>query len=166
MRITQKSIAISLLIVVVAAAFIFALNYSGKRDFHPVIPIIDPDAYTVTYKSKELTEFPKSVLTNRAVAILDLSNNKLTAIPAEIRQLSTLRELDLSDNKLTGIPAEIGQLSKLEVLNLSNNQLTGLPYELGNLQRLRVLNLSGNQVSQQDLAIIEEKLPNSTTIIE
>lgn len=113
-----------------------------------------------------ITELPKYVLEMTNLEELDISDNALTgALPAEIRKLQKLRILDASGNKMTGVPAEIGQLSQLEQLDLSNNQLTGLPYELGNLQNLRTLILSGNQYSEQDLATIREKLPQTKFVL-
>lgn len=98
---------------------------------------------------------------------LDLSGQNLTgSLKAEIRMVSTLEYIDLSDNNFTGLPAEIGQLSSLETLNLSNNQFTGLPHELGNLSKLKYLNLSGNDISEFDLNIIKEKLPNTNIITD
>ncbi len=124
-------------------------------------------ASSLNLSGQGLTRLPAYVLDRRDLTQLDISNNALDgALPAEIRQLSKLRALDASDNQMTGVPAEIGQLSNLEVLDLSNNQLTGLPYELGNLQNLKTLHLAGNDVSQQDLAIIREKLPKTTQIYE
>ncbi|HLB66801.1 MAG TPA: leucine-rich repeat domain-containing protein [Candidatus Saccharimonadales bacterium] len=117
---------------------------------------------TADYSGKGLSEFPKDVLKDKKITVLDLSDNNLTgAIPAEIHDLANLVRLDLSDNQMTGIPAEVGQLRKLKVLDYSNNQITGLPMELGNLTQLEVLDLSGNNVSQQDLAGIRSKLLNT-----
>ena len=117
---------------------------------------------TADYSSKGLSEFPKDILKDKKITVLDLSDNNLTgAIPAEIHDLANLVRLDLSDNQMTGIPAEVGQLRKLKVLDYSNNQITGLPMELGNLTQLEVLDLSGNNVSQQDLAGIRSKLLNT-----
>lgn len=114
-----------------------------------------------------LTKIPGSVFDRTGLEKLDVSDNQLTgAIQAEIRHLQNLKVLNASNNQMTGLPAEIGQLSKLEVLDLSNNQLTGLPYELGNLKNLKVLNISGNNYSAQDLAIIEQGLPDDVKIIK
>lgn len=96
------------------------------------------------------------------VCNLDLHNQKLTTtLPSQIQQMKNLRVLDVSGNAMTGLPAELGQLTKLEILNVSNNRLTGLPMELGNLTRLRVFDISGNPYSEQDLAQIAAKLPNT-----
>lgn len=121
---------------------------------------------TADYSGQGLTKFPKDVLKDKSVVVLNLSDNELTgAIPAEIHDLSNLEELNLSNNRMTGIPAEVGQLRKLKVLNYANNQITGLPMELGNLTQLEVLDLSGNNVSQQDLAKIRAKLTSTKIIL-
>ena len=80
--------------------------------------------------------------------------------------VTTLEYIDLSNNNFTGLPAEVGQLSNLETLNLSNNNFTGLPHELGNLHKLKYLNLSGNDISEFDLQIIREQLPDTTIITD
>lgn len=117
---------------------------------------------TADYSGKGLTEFPKEVLNQKDIVVLNLSNNNLTgAIPAEIKNLTNLEELNLSNNNMTGIPAEIGQMKKLRILNYSNNQITGLPNELGNLTGLLVFDLSGNNPAQQDLSQIQAKLTNT-----
>jgi len=122
---------------------------------------------TLDLSQRGLAKIPGYVFGMRSLKELDVSNNSLSgAIQAEIRQLSNLRVLRASNNQMTGVPAEIGQLANLEFLDLSNNQLTGLPYELGNLQNLKTLNISGNNYSTADLAVIEEKLPDSVTIIK
>ncbi|OGY91659.1 MAG: hypothetical protein A3B31_03025 [Candidatus Komeilibacteria bacterium RIFCSPLOWO2_01_FULL_53_11] len=146
---------------------------SVRRGTVPVetAPVQQPEqpapSSSLNLSGQGLTQLPAYVLERRDLRQLDISNNALGgALPAEIRQLSELRVLDASDNQMTGVPAEIGQLSKLEVLDLSNNQLTGLPYELGNLQNLKTLHLAGNDVSQQDLAIIRQKLPKTMQIYE
>lgn len=114
---------------------------------------------------KNLSEFPKQVLSNESVTELNLSYNSLTgALPAEIRKLKNLETLDVSHNNMTGIPAEIGQLGSLRILNYSYNEITGLPMELGNLTKLEQLDLRGNDVSQTDLQTIKQKL-TSTTIL-
>ena len=122
-----------------------------------------PASKTADYSGKGLAKFPKEVLGQTNLVILDISDNNLTgALPAEIRHLTKLEELNASNNKMTGIPAEIGQLSKLKTLNYANNQITGLPLELGNLTQLDVLDLRGNpNVSQYDLSLIRPKLPNT-----
>lgn len=121
---------------------------------------------TLDLSNKNLDKIPSYVFNMTELEKLDVSHNALTgAIQAEIRQLRNLKVLDASDNQMTGVPAEVGQLSKLEVLDLSNNQLTGLPNELGNLKNLKTLNLSGNAYSQQDLAGIRQKLPNTDFIL-
>jgi hypothetical protein len=98
---------------------------------------------------------------------LDLSGQNLSgSLKAEIRMVSTLEYIDLSDNNFTGLPAEVGQLPSLETLNLSDNQFTGLPHELGNLSKLKYLNLSGNDISEFDLKIIRDRLPNATIITD
>jgi|SRR3989344_1575345 len=117
---------------------------------------------TADYSGKGLTTFPKAVLSDKSITVLDLSNNNLTgALPAEIHDLANLETLDVSDNQMTGIPAEVGQLKHLKVLNYANNKITGLPNELGNLTQLEIMDLSGNNVSQQDLAQIRAKLTNT-----
>ncbi len=114
------------------------------------------------YSGKDLTTFPKEVLSDRSITVLILANNNLTgALPAEIHDLVNLEQLDASNNLMTGIPAEIGQLKHLKILNYANNKITGLPNELGNLTQLEVLDLRGNNVSQQDLAQIRAKLTST-----
>ena len=121
---------------------------------------------TADYSSKDLALFPKEILKDKSISVLDLSNNKLTgAIPAEIHDLVNLEELNLSNNQMTGIPAEVGQLKNLKILNYANNKITGLPLELGNLTHLQTLDLSGNNISQQDLAQIKYKLLNTQIIL-
>lgn len=109
----------------------------------------------------ELFKVPAYVFGQFRLEELDLSHNRLTgSLPAEIRLLARLRRLDVSDNVMTGVPAEIGQLSELRSLDLSNNRLTGLPRELAYLKNLEMLDLSGNDVSESDLKIITDALPN------
>ena len=122
-----------------------------------------PASAQADYSGKGLTKFPKEVLDQTNLVILDISDNNLTgALPAEIRHLTKLEELNVSNNKMTGIPAEVGQLSKLKTLNYANNQITGLPQELGNLTQLEVLDLRDNpKISQYDLSLISPKLPNT-----
>lgn len=117
-------------------------------------------------RNSGITKLPAYVLDMTNLEELDISNNKLTgALPAEIRKLQNLRILDASNNQMTGVPAEIGQLSKLEQLDLSYNQLTGLPNELGNLKNLKTLILTGNTYSEQDLAGIRAKLPQTNFVL-
>ena len=114
---------------------------------------------TANYSGKGLTEFPKEVLNQTNITVLNLANNNLTgALPSEIQKLINLVELNVSGNQMTGIPAEVGQLRHLQILNYANNQITGLPMELGKLTQLKILDLSGNNVSQLDLAGIKAKL--------
>ena len=97
---------------------------------------------------------------------LNLSGRGLTgSLKAEIRLLSELETLNVSGNSFTGLPAEVGQLTQLQTLNLAGNPLTGLPHELGNLQNLTVLDLRGTDASETDLAIISDRLPNTTNIL-
>lgn len=112
-----------------------------------------------------LMEVPSDVFTAPQLTILDLSHNSLHGtLPAEIRFLENLRVLDLSDNTFTGVPAEVGRLTHLQTLDLSNNPITNLPHEIGNLKHLEVLDLRGTHYSQQDLAIIRQKLPTNVEI--
>jgi len=124
---------------------------------------------SVTDKVQEVgakTEIYDGVSISNNARIVDLSGQGLTgSLKAEIRFIASVKVLNLSNNQFTGLPAEVGQLSKLETLNLSNNQLTGIPHEIGNLQNLHILDLSGNDISQTDLEVIRERLPNSTTVI-
>lgn len=120
---------------------------------------------TLDYSGKNLSQFPKEILSQKNTEKLDLSDNALTgALPAEIHELQNLQILDISNNQMTGLPAELGHLSHLRILDASNNRLTGLPYELGDLANLEILDLTGNAVSTQDLEIIRAKLPPSTQI--
>jgi len=115
--------------------------------------------------NKNLSEFPKEVLSMDQLEELNLSNNQLTgAIPAEIKQLKNLKKLNLSHNLMTGLPAELGQLSQLEELDVSYNDLTGLPHELDNLKNLKILNLAGNDYSKIDLEIITKNLSDLQVI--
>ena len=98
---------------------------------------------------------------------LDLSGQGLSgSLKAGIRMVNTLEYMDLSNNNFTGLPAEVGQLSSLETLDLSHNNFTGLPHELGNLKNLQYLDLRGNDVSEFDLNIITDKLPNAIIITD
>lgn len=121
----------------------------------------------IDLSGRGLTAVPGDVFDGTGVVELDLSDNALTgALPSEIGRLTSLTSLDASGNRMTGVPAEVGQLSRLEELDLSDNQLTGLPLELGNLQQLKRLDLSGNEgLSEQDLAAIAAKLPETTVIV-
>ncbi len=126
-----------------------------------------PLPYQLDMSGQGLTKMPSEVFQRTELVELNLAGNRLSgSLPAEVRQLNNLVVLNLSNNQFTGVPAEIGQLVKLEILNLANNKLTGLPYELGNLQNLKILNLSGNNYSQQDLDIIQSKLPSGVNIIK
>lgn len=101
------------------------------------------------------------------IKVLDLSGSNLTgSLKSEIGQLGELQVLNLSGNQFTGLPAEIGRLEKLEVINLSQNPITGLPYELGNLKNLKSLDLSGTMYAPQDLAIIQEQLPELIVVTD
>lgn len=119
-----------------------------------------------TAKPSPLVEVYKGISVSQNIKTVDLSGKNLDgSLMAEVRNLTQLQELNLSRNNFTGLPAEVGQLSELRVLNLSNNDFTGLPQELGNLQKLEELNLAGNNVSEFDLNIIRERLPDTTVIV-
>ncbi|KKS30428.1 MAG: hypothetical protein UV60_C0003G0011 [Parcubacteria group bacterium GW2011_GWA2_43_11] len=139
----------------------------GLEEKAPLVEDAIRAGATLNLRGQNLQEVPQYVFQRLGIEKLDLSHNILEgALQAEIRHLSELVVLDLSYNAFTGVPAEIGQLTKLEVLNLSNNNLTGLPYEIGNLQNLTQLDLRGNTaVSQNDIEIIRERLPQSTEIL-
>ena len=101
------------------------------------------------------------------IKVLDLSGSNLTgSLRSEVGQLSELQVLNLRGNQFTGLPAEVGRLQKLEVINLSQNPITGLPYEIGNLKNLKSLDVSGTMYAPQDLAIIQEQLPELVVVTE
>ena|SRR3989344_6471195 len=161
----EKVVALVVGVVIIVGGGSYLLfsdnvNTSGTQSTGSVTA---PASKTADYSGKGLAKFPKEVLDQTDLIILDVSGNNLTgALPAGIRHLTKLEELNASNNKMTGIPAEIGQLSKLKVLNYAKNQITGLPLELGNLTQLEVLDLSGNpNVSQYDLSLIRPKLPST-----
>lgn len=128
-------------------------------------PVLDTKSTVLNLSNDNLTELPKYVLEMTQLVELNLSYNQLTgALPSQIRSLKNLQKLDLSYNEMSGIPAEIGELTQLRTLNLSNNNFTGLPNELGNLSNLEVLILTGNNYSEQDLQVIQNKLPTLNVI--
>lgn len=97
---------------------------------------------------------------------LDVSDRELTGqLSDKVRFLADLTVVDISGNQFRQIPAEIGRLSRVETLNLANNPLTDVPHEIGDLQRLRVLDVRGTEISDSDLEVIRQRLPDSTTIL-
>ena len=95
---------------------------------------------------------------------LYLDNNNITKFPASVTRLRKLKELTLSGNNLSTIPSRIGYLKKLEVLDLSYNNLSELPSRIKRLRKLKKLILTGNNFTSDDIAKLQQKLPN--TIIE
>lgn len=169
---TKATITITALLIAVAGlgGYVYRDQTSSKstttQGFTSTTPTVKISGKTADYSGKGLTAFPKDLLKDKSITVLNLSNNDLTgSIPAEIHDLTNLVELNLSNNRMTGIPAEVGQLRNLKILNYANNNITGLPNELGNLTQLEVLDLSGNNVSQQDLAQIRSKLLNTKIIL-
>lgn len=138
----------------------------GERPVDPAETVVPKDK-RLDLSNENLDKIPSYVFNMTELEELDVSHNNLSsAIQAEIRQLRNLKVLRANDNQMTGVPAEIGQLGKLEILDLSDNRLTGLPNELGNLKNLQVMDLSGNAYSEQDLAGIRQKLPDTEFILE
>lgn len=169
----KATVTIIALLIVVAGlgGYVYRGQNNSKdttttQDTTVTTPTVKTSGKTADYSGKGLTAFPKDLLKDKSITVLDLSNNDLTgSIPGEIHDLTNLVELNLSNNRMTGIPAEVGQLRKLKILNYANNNITGLPNELGNLTQLEILDLSGNNVSQQDLNGIRSKLLNTKIIL-
>lgn len=151
---------VSLMIVVALAAWWLV-------SMGPVsVPEQGSDAPMYDGGSAEAVEVYDGVSVPVDTKTLNLSGRDLTgSLKAEIRLLSELETLDVSGNSFTGLPAEVGQLTQLRMLKLADNPLTGLPHELGNLQNLVVLDLRGTDASEADLAIISDRLPDSTSIL-
>jgi len=95
---------------------------------------------------------------------LYLDNNHITKFPSSVTRLRKLKELRLSGNNLSSIPSRVGYLKKLEVLDLSYNNLSELPNRIRRLRKLKKLILTGNYFTDEDIAKLQQKLPN--TIIE
>ena len=95
---------------------------------------------------------------------LYLDNNNLTEFPSSVTRLRKLKELSLSGNNISTIPKRIGYLKKLEILDLSYNNLSELPSRIYRLRKLKKLIITGNDFTDDDIAKLQQKLPN--TIIE
>ncbi len=169
----QKIIVLCIALVIITSGVFFARNAEAPiMDSDDEGQITDndgdssiPTSPVNTSVGGESIEVYNTISVPSESRSLDLSGQNLSgSLKAEIRMVSTLEHIDLSNNKFTGLPAEIGQLGKLETLDLSNNNFTGLPHELGNLSKLQYLNLSGNNISDFDLNVIKNKLPNTTII--
>lgn len=179
-------------VILLLAGLLVAFNL-GKNSSSPDStsgPADDTQQSTTLNRSNQgLTNVTAAIYGETATTELILSNNNIKTLPGEmgkmknlitlkidhnllegsligeIRQMSQLRSLDVSYNKMTGMPAELGQLSNLESLNYSHNNITGLPNELANLKNnLKEFNLTGNPLSQDQLAKLRARLPNTTII--
>jgi Leucine-rich repeat (LRR) protein len=136
------------------------------------------------FKDQAILAVPDSVINNRDITKLDLSenqietlpsqvenwvnleefniqNNKLISLPAEIRHWQRLKMLDASGNRMTNVPAEIGQLSNLKEIDFSNNSITEFPNELLNLTQLTKLDIRYNPVSSDQIEKLKKALPKT-----
>lgn len=189
---TKKIVTMLIVVVLIISAYV--LGTMQKSSLVPEIPRI-PDIpgivgeKEIDLSGKNLTSFPKDILSQTQATKLVLSNNKLKTLPSEIGQLANLEELyldhnllegslpgeirkmsnlkilDVQNNNMTGIPAEIGQLRNLSTLNYSYNSLDTYPNEIGNLKNnLKTLNISDNKYSQDSIDALKRILPNTNII--
>lgn len=108
----------------------------------------------------ELTALPVEICDISDLQQIIITNNKIASIPGEIGKLEALSVLNLSNNELRTLPPEIGSLKNLKKLNLSNNPLEEIPAEIAGCQSLERLILKGCGLSAEQLAELEELLPN------
>lgn len=122
----------------------------------------DSGITTLNLSSKGIESLPSQIGKFTNLVSFDVSHNNLTgALPSEIGNMTKLENLNASYNRMTGIPAEIGKLTNLKTLNLSNNQITGIPNEIYKLKTLESLDLRNNNVSESDILILKQQLPNT-----
>ncbi|CAD6889854.1 unnamed protein product [Tilletia controversa] len=74
----------------------------------------------------ELEEIDERINAFRALASLDLRNNRLLNLPHSLFQLKNLTSLTISHNKLTSWPDALNALDNLITLDISHNQLVSL----------------------------------------
>jgi Leucine-rich repeat (LRR) protein len=94
-----------------------------------------------------LSFFLQSLISHKAIRILDLSRNACSVIPDIIGELTQLEELVLQENALTSLPATISKLTNLEVLDIAQNKFTAVPPQLHLLTSLTTFNAAGNRIT-------------------
>lgn len=116
-------------------------------------------AYEVKFNRHRFC-FPKKILKNDEIVLLELKGSKIKKIPSKIGNLKDLKAMDFSNNRLKTLPKEIGKLSNLTILNLSYNSLSALPETIKKLNKLEKLILINNNFSDNERKKIENWLPN------
>ncbi|XP_014163604.1 E3 ubiquitin-protein ligase LRSAM1 [Geospiza fortis] len=81
--------------------------------------------------------------TNNLTSLVPKSCNLLSLIT-----LKALQVLNLERNLLKSLPQSIGDLAQLQVLNVKGNQLRALPGSVSGLRSLRALDVSGNELQE------------------
>ena len=105
-----------------------------------------------------------AVMQLNSLRALDLSGNNISNLyPLELADCRfTLNFLDLRENSITDL-TPLASLMNIETLDLSyNGATTVLP--LLNLTTLKTLVLTGNPMSQEEVQLIRDTLPNCDVI--
>jgi hypothetical protein len=135
---------------------------------------------TLVLSGNYLSWLPNEIQNLRQLESLYLDDNALIGLPSEISHLSELKVLDLRNNRFNYIPDEVLNLPKLQSLNISrniietppnlsllfnlrvleaaDNQLTTLPIGLPELDKLEWVDLKRNRLTEESLAVLQEKL--------
>ncbi|KAL4341784.1 hypothetical protein GQ457_08G025430 [Hibiscus cannabinus] len=134
------------------ASFFSGENSSEKLNLMKTAALIENTARTggvvLDLRGKLMNQvewLPVSIGKLKAVAELDLSENRIMALPPSIGSLQALTKLDIHSNQLINLPDSVGELVSLIELDLRANRLKSLPTSFGNLKNLLNLDLSSNE---------------------
>jgi len=130
-------------------------------------------------RNNQLTEVPKGLEKLTELKVLSLENNKVKDLSI-LKHLEKLKELRLGDNRLNDINT-LPELDQLGALFLENNTISDLRpilrlknltslsvggYDqidfdtIRKLNNLKELNISGSSLTDQQLAVVANELPN------
>jgi len=107
-----------------------------------------------------LSDLPASMEQLIKLESIQMGNCAFTQFPIAICQLPQLKVLFANKNQIGTLPNEIKGLKNLETMNLSGNPLEkDLNEGIYELKKLKTLMLAGNGFTNEEVAVIREKLP-------